>query len=141
MEVCAGSSDHECNDVWTYVSKIYQHPKFNASTMDYDVSIIELKTPLNFSEAIQPIVLPSSGDSLEAGTLCVVSGWGTNDSSIWKPVDHLQAVSVPVVDGDECQRLYGSRVITDRMICAGFVDFGGKDSCQVRWEIPLEFLK
>jgi trypsin len=38
-------------------------------------------------------------------------------------------VSLPIVDRETCQRHMG-RVVTDRMICAGYLNKGGKDSCQ-----------
>lgn len=43
----------------------------------------------------------------------------------------LMKVSLPIVDRETCQGRYmRSHVITDRMICAGDLLRGGKDSCQ-----------
>jgi len=41
----------------------------------------------------------------------------------------LRAVEVEIVDREACQKLYESKKITSRMVCAG-VPGGGKDSCQ-----------
>jgi len=41
----------------------------------------------------------------------------------------LMKVSLPIVDRETCQRHMG-RVVTDRMICAGYLHRGGKDACQ-----------
>jgi len=38
-------------------------------------------------------------------------------------------VSVPIVDRETCQR-HMHRAVTDRMICAGYLNRGGKDACQ-----------
>lgn len=45
--------------------------------------------------------------------------------------DDLMAVSVPIVDRLTCSEAYKSvKPITNRMICAGQLNDGGKDSCQ-----------
>lgn len=42
--------------------------------------------------------------------------------------EKLRAVTVPIVSQSYCRKQYG-RVLTPRMICAGYRQ-GGKDSCQ-----------
>lgn len=42
---------------------------------------------------------------------------------------HLQCVEVPVLSDKECENSYSGK-ITERMVCAGYLE-GGKDSCQV----------
>lgn len=40
-------------------------------------------------------------------------------------------VTLPIVSREMCRRSYNyMSVITDRMICAGYIRQGGKDSCQ-----------
>jgi len=46
-------------------------------------------------------------------------------------------VDVPVVSDADCRASYGEADIADSMICAGFPE-GGKDSCQVSTETPME---
>lgn len=61
------------------------------------------------------------------GACAAVSRWGTTKSGGESP-DRLQAVDVPIVSEEECQRAYAGE-ITAGMICAGSPE-GGKDSCQ-----------
>ena len=49
----------------------------------------------------------------------------------------LQKVDVPIVDNDECKKIYGNVIFSN--ICAGFPK-GGKDSCQVLFYL-FYFLK
>lgn len=53
----------------------------------------------------------------------------------------LQDVEVPIVTQSSCKSAYGtfgSTVIDDRIICAGYAT-GGKDACRVKTEL-LNFL-
>lgn len=42
---------------------------------------------------------------------------------------NLQCVEVPILSDWECENAYTGK-ITDRMVCAGYLE-GGKDACQV----------
>lgn len=43
----------------------------------------------------------------------------------------LRRVTIPIVDREICNASYNpARIITERMICAGDLLHGGKDSCQ-----------
>ena len=54
-----------------------------------------------------------------------VSGWGRLAVGQASP-DILHVVSVPFVSDTDCQRLYGHRPITPRMMCAGDLVNGGE---------------
>ena len=44
---------------------------------------------------------------------------------------NLQWVGVPIITNDECSEAYKwDGIITNSMICAGYLGLGGKDSCQ-----------
>lgn len=46
--------------------------------------------------------------------------------------DVLLVLTVPIIDQQVCQKIYlHHRIVTDRMLCAGYTT-GGKDTCQVR---------
>lgn len=75
--------------------------------------------------------LPAQDELLKPGTLGVVSGWGFTTNSDEKMSEQLRAVEVPLESQNTCIQAYGFVSITDRMICAGFIN-GGKDSCQVK---------
>ncbi|ETE66198.1 Ovochymase-2, partial [Ophiophagus hannah] len=70
-----GSGDEEEQNV--PVSEIVVHPDFNRfGYMDSDIALLYLKHHVQYGYEVQPICLPHKEDVFEAGTLCVVSGWG-----------------------------------------------------------------
>lgn len=46
------------------------------------------------------------------------------------PSSKLRRITVPIIDRQQCRRLYSPSSITNNMICAGDLK-GGKDSCGV----------
>lgn len=61
------------------------HPEYDRITQDYDVAVVELKTPLVFNDRIQPIPLPDENDVLYDDTMCLVTG-------------ELNEISIPILD-------------------------------------------
>merc|ERR1712062_838401 len=101
---------------------------WNQQTMDNDIAIVKLATPLTLGGDVQAICLPSAGFNPDVGAECFVSGWGTLQSGAQSLPTQLQYVGVPVTSQAYCNNAY-SNGITANMICAG-LDQGGKDSCQ-----------
>lgn len=58
------------------LKRIISHPDYNQMTFDYDIALLELSEPLEFTNTIQPICLPSSSHVFPAGMACWVTGWG-----------------------------------------------------------------
>ncbi|XP_035599093.1 polyserase-2-like isoform X4 [Oncorhynchus keta] len=92
--------------------------------------LLQLSSPVTFTNYIRPVCLAAPGSSFHAGTTSWVTGWGTIRSGVSLPSPKtLQEVDVPVVGNRLCNFNYGVGSITDNMICAGLAA-GGKDSCQ-----------
>lgn len=58
------------------VKRIVAHPDYNRMTFDYDIVLLELSEPLEFSNTIQPICLPATSHVFPAGVACWITGWG-----------------------------------------------------------------
>lgn len=122
MSVRVGSNLSVSGGETYLVSKKIEHPKYNTSTFDYDLSVLTLFQPLTFSKSIQPIALPMPSLKINAGERTIVSGWGFTAENIGKTEDDLRAVSVPIIDSTKCQSMYKSVVsgypssITPRMV-------------------------
>ncbi|XP_046429949.1 trypsin-1-like [Neodiprion fabricii] len=125
--VSAGSSN-KSNGTQYAIASMIRHPKFDSYAIDFDLALLELDSDVEFHETVQPVSLPDS--EVEAGTIVNVTGWGALRQG-GSAARSLQRVSVQIVPRDLCAKAYKQfNVITQRMICAGDMAEGGKDSCQ-----------
>ncbi|TSQ24017.1 Serine protease 27 [Bagarius yarrelli] len=102
-----------------------------------DVALVELSSPLTWTNYVQPVCLPSSDSQFYGGTMCYVTGWGNTQEGVsLSGVGTLREVRVPIIDQESCNSMYqidlsnsdAVSILSD-MICAGYQE-GGKDSCQ-----------
>lgn len=109
------------------VQEIIQHPNYNASTLDFDFSILLLEKDVACSPFVSPVCLPDSQDPPEIyeNVRAVAVGWGTTDPTTGDMPEELQHVGVETMRNQDCG-LYEYDMISDNMICAGSE---GKDSC------------
>ncbi|KAJ4260813.1 hypothetical protein NW757_001196 [Fusarium falciforme] len=115
FQVRAGSLNRNSGGVTSSVSSIRIHPSFSSSTLNNDVSILKLSTPISTSSSIScRLVSRSKG----------VTSQGSSSSPV-----ALRKVTIPIVSRTTCRSQYGTSAITTNMFCAGLAE-GGKDSCQ-----------
>lgn len=116
------------------------HVDYNSLTKEYNIALLFLKYPLFLTNKVSPIKLPPAGQDLANGEIVHVTGWDSqnigNDTD-WpdtaKIIHILNVASIPIVDQDNCTRVYNETddTITDYMFCAGDGNVGGI-SCHVR---------
>uniref|UniRef100_A0A240PM69 trypsin n=1 Tax=Anopheles epiroticus TaxID=199890 RepID=A0A240PM69_9DIPT len=129
LTVRLGSSLHASGGTIVRVARIIPHPNYNDENIDFDYSLLELASPITFSDVVRPIALPEQDEPVEDGIMTIVSGWGSTKSAT-ESNDVLRAANVPTVSQEECSEAYNqSGGITDQMLCAGYHQ-GGKDACQ-----------
>ena len=129
ITVRLGSSENESGGVLHKVKRIVQHKQYNAKTIDYDYSLLELEQSIEFNANTKPVALPKAEDRVNDNTTCLVTGWGNTQSSS-ESSRRLRGAEVPIVNQEKCNKAYKSfGGVTARMVCAGF-DKGGKDACQ-----------
>ncbi|XP_028325946.1 suppressor of tumorigenicity 14 protein homolog isoform X2 [Gouania willdenowi] len=109
------------------VKRVTPHPDYNQMTYDYDIALLELSEPLEFTNTIQPICLPSSSHVFPAGMSCWVTGWGANREGGQK-TQILQKAMVKIINDTICNVVTDGQ-LTSRMLCSGFLA-GGVDACQ-----------
>ncbi|CAL4214847.1 unnamed protein product [Meganyctiphanes norvegica] len=112
------------------------HSDYDANTVINDIAVIELSSPVQFSQGISPVCLPTSQRTqLFDGDDATVTGWGTT-SFQGSDSDVLLEVTLPVIANSECASLYGFSIRGDQ-VCT-YEE--GKDSCQGDSGGPLVWL-
>ncbi|XP_029027296.1 ST14 transmembrane serine protease matriptase a [Betta splendens] len=109
------------------LKQIIPHPYYNTFTFDNDMALMELDSPVSFSDYIRPICLPAATHNFPAGDTVSISGWGaTREGGSAAMV--LQKAEVRIINSTVCNSLMAGQ-ITSRMLCAGVLK-GGVDACQ-----------
>ncbi|XP_067613379.1 transmembrane protease serine 2 isoform X2 [Eurosta solidaginis] len=117
---------------------IIPHPNYECSNVKNDIALLQLDTPLAFTDRVKPICVSAENPHTEyEDQLAIVSGWGwTNESQAeGHRADILKKVVVKIWNNKICEKsykIYGrpSSLISETQLCAGFKN-GGADSC---WE-------
>jgi len=102
-------------------------PIFTVEPLNNFSVSFQVSVPFTYGPGVQPISLSSTEPA--AGSLAVVSGWGTLYFGDLTPSSQLQAVEVDIKTRAACNSAYAAYGgITVNMICAA-VPRGGKDFC------------
>ncbi|KAH6929037.1 hypothetical protein HPB50_022496 [Hyalomma asiaticum] len=120
-------------EVVSSISHVVIHPEYVDKGFANDIALLKLDKPVDFSDYIRPICLPSDGETVRPRhtSFCVAVGWGKLLEVGRLFPDTLQEVPLPVLTTEECRRrtlflpLYN---ITENMFCAGY-ERGGRDAC------------
>lgn len=108
------------------LKQVISHPNYNAFTFDNDIALMELDSPVPYSDYIRPICLPAMQHDFPTGSTVWITGWGaTREGGFAATV--LQKAQVRIINHKVCGDLMGQ--ITSRMLCAGVLS-GGVDACQ-----------
>lgn len=102
-------------------TEVYANPDYGYGGGDW--ALIKLSSPISGADLL-PIATTSAYDS---GTFTIV-GWGAAYEGGGQQRYQLEA-TVPFVDDASCADAYGSELIPEVEICAGY-DEGGVDTCQ-----------
>uniref|UniRef100_A0A8C4X8N2 Peptidase S1 domain-containing protein n=1 Tax=Erpetoichthys calabaricus TaxID=27687 RepID=A0A8C4X8N2_ERPCA len=96
-----------------------------------DIALLQLDAPVNYTELILPVCLPTQNSTFSAQDNCWVTGWGNIREGVLLPSPGiLQQVKVPIVSNADCNVMYqGETVILSDMTCTGY-PVRGKDPCQ-----------
>lgn len=129
LRVRVGSTKHASGGTTISINRIVQHASYNRNTIDYDYSLLELKSAISLGSNAAVASLPAQNETIQDGTLCEVTGWG-NTQSITESRENLRAAYVPAYNQSQCNSAYARYGgVTPRMVCAGY-QAGGKDACQ-----------
>lgn len=110
--------------------KVVANAQYNSGTLDYDYALLQLSGDSKFRTIELNNVEIEIPEVDQAPYNVWTAGWGTTSEGSYALPRLLNKVEVPLVTQKACNAPEAySGDITDRMICAGYVQ-GGKDSCQ-----------
>lgn len=61
------------------VSQIVMHPSYVTRQLADDIALINLNSPVEWSDRVQPACLPNPDQDSFAGLVATVAGWGWTD--------------------------------------------------------------
>jgi len=122
------SSSTETGESVINVKSIHLHPQYRPNPVpSNDIALIELATPITYSDHIQPVCLAASDANVaEQPNSGWTTGWGTTSAG-GQISRQLRQVQVPFVNATTCTRDYPGDINQAVMLCAGVQ---GRDSCQ-----------
>ncbi|OTF72813.1 Group 3 mite allergen-like protein (serine protease) [Euroglyphus maynei] len=130
---CVNGLKHASGGEKLSVAQIYQHEKYDSWTIDNDIALIKLQSPMTLDQKnAKSVQLPSQGSDVKVGDKVRVSGWGYLKEGSYSLPSDMYRVDIDIVAREQCNKLYedAGATITDNMICGGNVADGGVDSCQ-----------
>ncbi|XP_062982220.1 coagulation factor X [Elgaria multicarinata webbii] len=131
LQVTVGERDTKARTGTVHaVDRVYVHHKFVLKTYDYDIALIKLRDPIQFSENVIPACLPTpdfANQILMNEKQAIVSGFGRIVEG-GRISTTLKVVKLPYVDRHSC-KLSSNFPITENMFCAGYSN-AAHDACQ-----------
>ena len=108
------------------VRNIIVHPEYNSATLENDIALVRLQTPLVMSSTQQAIAIPDFSDWPLEGDAGLASGWGLTDGDdTGSRPTRLQGVTLEVLESpgvDECGEIWSLSFYPEVMLCAGIPD-------------------
>jgi secreted trypsin-like serine protease len=122
--------NREPGEQYVNVRKIYKNPRYDHPNYAYDIALLQLATPLNFTDHIRPICVPSNdSDVVLEGNSAWMTGWGDTTEGGFLP-PRLHQVNIPFTSQSYCDSAYNGEIDDATMFCAGLEPQGGLDTCQ-----------
>ncbi|XP_046561688.1 atrial natriuretic peptide-converting enzyme-like [Haliotis rubra] len=127
LEILLGTVDRQgrsAHAVRVRAANITYHYNFTAARpLDWDMALVKLERPVEFTDYIQPICLPYEGQTYTYPSLCYLAGWGLVNSVQYLPPEKLRDAKMMVWDDGGC---VDSNNFT---LCAGYLN-GHPAGCQ-----------
>lgn len=119
------------------LKSIEVHPKYNSTTFEDDIAILELSRLADIGDYVRPLCLPTEKMSISDmyRRRALVAGWGYTESGL---VKDLRFARMPIETPEQClwsNREFYSHYISPKVFCAG--DRNGTNVCQGDSGAPL----
>ena len=132
--VRAGSKNSAWGGITAKVLEVFNHKGFNSQTVANDIALLKLDRPITGPNGGRIIKMIAQKQSIPAGQVVRVSGWGLTSLDDEQSSEILRTVELDIVDHTKCKSQYSGHTITDNVMCASRL---GKDSCRMDSGGPL----
>ncbi|RVE75128.1 hypothetical protein OJAV_G00013830 [Oryzias javanicus] len=133
LKIIAGEHNlavNESTEQIIQVAEMLMHPNYAKTTVDNDIALLRLASPITYTPYAVPVCLPTrflAEHQLWAVNLHTVSGWGRR-SEFGPTSNLLRRTKIPRLRTQTCIEESGV-ALTKNMFCAGYLD-GRTDSCK-----------
>lgn len=69
------------NEIISKVRRAIKHPSYKPSALANDIALLELSSPVKFTDSIRPACLAAEGSEFIPGTDGWITGWGYSKTS------------------------------------------------------------
>ncbi|XP_038225128.1 duodenase-1-like [Dermochelys coriacea] len=106
------------------VRQKFPHPKYNKTSIENDLILLQLAEPAELDDAVYTIPLPQAGRTVDPGSVCSVAGWGKTNHDTKLTTNILQEVELEVMSDETCQedRQLQQYYKPSKMMCVGDPD-------------------
>lgn len=56
--------------------QVFKHPRYNGFTINNDITLIKLASPVRMGVRVSPVCVAEGGDNFPGDMTCVTTGWG-----------------------------------------------------------------
>ncbi|XP_038207516.1 trypsin CFT-1-like [Zerene cesonia] len=133
-----GSSSANSGGLVYIIRLITTHPDFVSTTRVHDIAVVRTTLNIMYGPSVQAAYLAGGAYSVPSGQSVTAIGWGaTSATSALSP--DLRQVNIWVTEQQTCVSRYNALnfMVTDNMICAGWLDVGIRGQCTGDTGSPL----
>ncbi|XP_047532363.1 trypsin, alkaline A-like [Vanessa atalanta] len=126
-----GSTNANSGGVVFTSNRIINHPSYNRVTADYDVAVVRINGAFSFNNNVRAGRIAGANYHLADNQVVWAIGWGLVNLN-GPASEQLRHVQVWTINQEICRSRYAriGRVVTNSMLCSGWLDVGGRDQCQ-----------
>lgn len=69
------------NEIISTVLRVIKHPSYSETLLANDIALLELSSPVKFTNYIRPVCLAAEDSEFSPGTNCWITGWGETNTN------------------------------------------------------------
>ncbi|KAI5642919.1 trypsin domain-containing protein [Phthorimaea operculella] len=127
-----GSTNANSGGIVFNTNQIINHPQFNRNNLDMDFAIVRVQGTFNFNNNVRAGNIAGPNYAVPDNAPVWAIGWGHTCYRFCSGSEQLRHVEIWTTNLNTCRNRYSEirLSVTNNMLCAGWLDVGGRDACQ-----------